>query len=317
MDPDAWESPSGSGHRLLRKVGEVVRLRRQLLVLMFAVLGAGVVILPAVAGSETSPAITAENYASYRHRWSPATATVGSDGIVTLSNNTEVEHGVEWVSGPETPDCSSGVPVGNSPSASATKWSGTCTFSKPGTYIFYCTVHGPEMTGTITVNSDGTTTTTMSMGSTETLPSPSTTSTSVGSPGSGSQTTNGPTVSSPLDSPLAGRATAAVELAGIQRGRSVHGSIAVSQAGAGGRLEVELLASHASLASASHVQHVLVGRVVRSSLPAGMATFAVPLDVRAEHALHVRRRLTLTAEIVLTPVRGSAVRITRSVLLRR
>ena len=79
---------------------EIVRLRRYLLVILTATLGAWVVLLPAVAGSETSPAIEAVNgtgvYAEQTHRWSPSQATVSAGGVVTISNPTAVEHGVKW-----------------------------------------------------------------------------------------------------------------------------------------------------------------------------------------------------------------------------
>lgn len=76
-----------------------MRLRRYLLVILTATLGAWVVLLPAVADSETSPAIEAVNgtgvYAEQTHRWSPSQATVSAGGVVTISNPTAVEHGVK------------------------------------------------------------------------------------------------------------------------------------------------------------------------------------------------------------------------------
>ena len=128
-----------------------------------ALLGAAVVVLPAVASSEASPTISAVNYPGggyYQesHAWSPAAATIAAGGTVALKNEGNVLHGVRWVNGPATPACTGGVPVGTTPGASGTKWSGSCTFATPGTYTFYCTVHGAEMTGTITVNPNGTTT---------------------------------------------------------------------------------------------------------------------------------------------------------------
>jgi plastocyanin len=289
-----------------------------------ALLGAAVVILPAVAGSETTPTITAVNqpgggyYYGESHKWSPATATVGADGIVTISNPTEVNHGVEWVGGPATPVCS-GVPTSTSAETSGKQWSGTCTFKTPGTYTFYCTVHGPEMTGTVTVDADGTVTT--SMTTTTTTPSPASSTSpvitpTVGAPGtsSGSQTSGAQTGPA---SPLAGSASSAVELPAVQRGASVHGSLDISSAGAGGRLEVQLLAARGSLASAARSQQVQVGRLLRSELQAGAAGFAVPLDGRGKRALHAHRRLELNVRIVLTPLSGQPVAITRSVLVRR
>jgi plastocyanin len=287
---------------------EIVALRRRLVMALFAVLGATVVVLPTVAGSEASPTIKAVNspggYYGESHAWSPAEVTVSAGGVVTLSNPTAVNHGVQWVSGPETPMCSTGVPVGTTPAAKGANWSGTCVLAKPGVYSFYCTVHGPEMTGTITVTTNGTVTTT---------------TTQPPSQGGGSTTTttngSGPTAGSP-GSPLAGSASAAIKLAGNQRGKAVRGSVKVSQAGAGGRLEVDLLAPSATLASSPHPAPVQVGRIVRPSLRAGTVLFTVPLNAKAKRALRVHRRLAVTVRMVLTPTAGSALTITRSVLLR-
>jgi plastocyanin len=289
---------------------EIVMLRRYLLVVLTATLGAWVVLLPAVAGSETAPAIEAVNstgiYAEQTHRWSPSQATVSAGGVVTISNPTAVEHGVEWVGGPETPSCSAGVPVGTSPLARGANWSGTCTFAKAGVYRFYCTVHGPEMTGTVTVNANGTTT--VSEPAMPGVSSPATTPVASGEPSpAGTPSTPG--------SPLAGSARAALRLAGAQHGRSVHGSLAVSQAGAGGRLEVDLLAASSALNRSSRATQVKVGRLVHPSVRAGNVAFAVALDTTARHALRRRGHLSLTVMIVLTPGHGSAVTITRRVLL--
>jgi plastocyanin len=119
-----------------------------------ALLGVGLIV-PAIAGSKANPKIEAFNEGVYfgaHHFWKPSSATVTSGGAVNLSNPTTVNHGVEWRSGPTTPSCTSGVPVGTSPASSGSKWAGTCTFTQTGTYTFYCTVHGAEMTATVTVN---------------------------------------------------------------------------------------------------------------------------------------------------------------------
>ena len=179
-------------------------------------------------------------------------------------------------------------------------------FATPGTYTFYCTVHGAEMTGTITVNPSGTTTVT---------------STQTGPPaGTGPYTAPGPESAGgsggPPGSPLAGPASSAIRLARVQHGGAVRGSVAVSQAGSGGRLEVDLLAGRASLAAALHAPLASAGRLVRSSLPAGLVSFKVPLNARASHALHAHRRLALSVRIVIRPVHGQSVTVTRAVLLR-
>jgi plastocyanin len=282
-----------------------VRLRRHFLLVLTGLLGAGVVVLPAVAGSETTPpTITAINtegiYKEQHHYWSPPTATVGAGGVVAFNNpSTEVKHGLEWTGGPATPSCS-GAPGG----LGATSWHGECTFTQPGSYNFRCTVHPTEMTGTITVNAGGTTTTT------------TTTQTSTGG---GSTTTTQATSPEPapqvaLVSPLAGAARA-LKLAPSQRGRAVRGSVNVSQAGAGGRLEVDLVAKAASLAGAPRAIQVAVGRLVRSSLVPGTVSFKVALNARARRALRVHRRLALTVRILLAAPHATAVRISRTVVL--
>jgi plastocyanin len=112
--------------------------------------------LPALAASEPVPIVEAVNSGGIygtTHSWSPAQVTVASGGAVTFSNQTAVPHGVEWRTAVK-PSCEEGagkVPVGTTPSASGTHWSGSCTFAQPGAYTFWCTVHHAEMSGTVTV----------------------------------------------------------------------------------------------------------------------------------------------------------------------
>jgi plastocyanin len=279
---------------------EIVKPRRRYvpLALLLGVLAAG---LPAVASSETSPTVEAVNEPGSggygeSHHWSPTQTSVAAGGVVTFSNPTAVNHGVEWVGGPAKPTCDSGVPVGTTAAAAGTKWSGTCTFAQAGTYTFYCTVHGPEMTGTITVSPDGTTTTTMT--------------TTGAPPTTGTTPTPTPITEAHSGSPLVGGPS----LGANQHGTSVHGSLDVSQSGAGDRLEVDLLASGATLAKAKHATRVTVGRFVRGSVPAGRQSFSVKLDAKAKRALSRRHRLALTVKIVLTSSSGVATTITRSVV---
>jgi plastocyanin len=297
-------------------------MRKLTLVVIAAALGALAVILPAVAGSEASPTVTAVNgtglYAE-QHSWSPPHVTVGEGGSVTIGNPTAVAHGVHWISSPATPVCSAGVPVGTTEAASGTEWSGSCTFAQPGTYTFYCTVHGAAMSGTITVASaagEPPVTTPV-----PTAPAPTT---PAGPTGPGGGAAGQPGASAPggsepglAASPFAGAASKALKLAAAQRGNTVRGSLAVSSAGARGRLEVDVLAKAASLAGAGHGAEVRVGKLERGSLSAGTVRFAVALNARARHALARRGRLGLTVEIALTPVGGRAARLQRSVVMRR
>jgi plastocyanin len=283
-------------------------LRRLAFLLVCAVLGAAVAVLPAVAGSETSPSVNAESSAKtcgpyYANCWSPPQVELTSPGTVTFQNSSGVQHGVVWSSVPVTPTCS-GVPV----NSFSTSFSGTCSFAQPGTYRFYCAYHGPTMSGTIVVNPTGSTTTTTS---TSTGPQPGGTTTTTAQP---TVTTSTPSGSS--SSPLPTRAGAAsLALSSIQRGRAVHGSLAVPGADAGGRLEVDLLASRSSVLSAGAAASARVGRLVRSSLHAGRVSFAVALNARGRRALHRHHRLALTVRIVLTPPQGTPSTITRRIVL--
>ena len=92
-------------------------------------------------------------------------------------------------------------------------------------------------------------------------------------------------------------------------------SVAVSPAGAGGRLEVDLLAARRVAANAGRTRRrCRVGRLVRSSLRAGSVPFAVALDAMARRALRRRGRLVADrAGSCSTPAHGSAVTITRRV----
>jgi hypothetical protein len=118
----------------------------------------------------------------------------------------------------------------------------------------------------------------------------------------------------PEGSPLAG-GSKALKLASAQHGPSVHGSIDVSSAGAGGRLEVALFATSASLAKAHRSSKVRVGRFTRSSVKAGVVSFLAPLTARGKSALRRHRRLALTVRIALTPVSGAAATMTKGVVL--
>ncbi len=287
-----------------------------------AALGLATAVLPAIASSETSPTIEATNtpgsglYSEEHHSWTPSQVSVMAGGVVTFTNSSEVPHGIEW-RGALKPSCEEGagkVPVGTTAAASGAKWSGACTFTQPGAYTFYCTVHGPEMTGTVTVAANGATTVTTTTTPTTTAPG-----------------TTSPKSESPTGSPFA----AAPSLKGGRHGASVSGSIAISPAGAGDRLEVDLLARNAALANVARVdlaradavranpalasrarfQRAIVGRFIRGSVKAGAQTFTVKLSAKARRALHRRHRLVLTVRISLTPFYGEATILTRAVVL--
>jgi hypothetical protein len=288
-----------------------MRLPKHLLFGLAAVTGVAVVVLPAVAASETPTveAITgcSTYYPSYPC-WSPSSAvTIASGGTVKfVDKSSSLEQGVRWIG--TAPTCEN-VPSANQKGT----WEGTCTFTQPGNYRF----EGTQIyssTGEVVVTPTTTTTTTSTVPTTTAptssgLAGPTSAQPEPGSPAPGSN-------DAMQSSPLAGSAASAVRLAAVQRGGAVHGSVEVSHAGAGGRLEVQLLARRAALASAGRAAQAQVGRVARATLASGTVSFTVALDAKAARTLRVHRRLALNVRIAVTPVDGSAVVITRSVLLR-
>jgi plastocyanin len=126
-------------------------------------LGSIAMAAPTVASAEI-PSIVAYNEPgvySY-HRWTPQTATILPEGVVKFSNPyATTYHGLKFTGGPAgaTPNCT-GIPQMASEPIGAFHWEGECTFTKPGTYTFVCTVHPLEMTGTITVTNGEPTATT-------------------------------------------------------------------------------------------------------------------------------------------------------------
>jgi plastocyanin len=125
-----------------------------------------------------------------------------------------------------------------------------------------------------------------------------------------------PTTTTLAEPPLGPPIVGGPSLPASQHGSSVHGALDISQSGAGGRLEVDLLAKSASLAKTRHSSLVRVGRLVRASVSAGKVSFSVTLTAAGKRALTRKHRLPLTVKIALTPTRGMAVSITRSVTLR-
>jgi hypothetical protein len=302
-----------------------MRSRTLLLFALAALVGAAVAVLPALAAapSETKlevnencvennwPCWAAPGSGSKPEPANKAPIQIAQGGEVMFADNTSTAANIAWTG--TAPTCSSGVPV--SPTSSKTGWEGKCKFEQPGTYRFESSTlfnGGPSLNYTkyeIVVEGAGTGTpsTTTTTTTTDTTQTPASTPTRPSEPSHGS----GP----PLQG---GRALegSALELGGSQRGSTVHGTIEVSQAYFGGRLEVGLSAAGAAPANkAGHSELVRVGRLVRSSLRAGSVSFSVPLNAKGKAALHRRRRLALIVKITLTPLHGARVTITRGVVL--
>lgn len=282
-------------------------LRPRMLVLfaLAALMGTAVAVLPALAAApseaklEVNENCEVSTWSCWTTEGSASIAkptksmTIASGGTVTFIDHASTAAAVVWMG--SAPACT-GVPT-----SAMAGWEGKCKFEQPGTYKFESSTLWPEYTkyeivveGATTGTTPTTTTTTTPTTTTPTAP------TTPIEPGHGS--------------PLEG-GSKALKLAGSQHGSTVHGSIKVSQAGSGGRLEVGLFAAGASLAKAGHPAQMRIGRLVRSSLKAGNVPFSVPLTAKGKAALRRNRRLALTVKITLTPLHGAAVTITRSVVV--
>jgi plastocyanin len=285
-----------------------MRLRKRVLFGLAAVMGAAVVVLPAVAASEenTVEAVTGCSLYPTYPCWSPSSSlTIASGGTVKfLDKSSSLEQGVRWIG--TAPQCEN-VPSSNQQGP----WEGTCTFTQPGTYKFQGTQTYSSSDEVIVM---APTTTSTSTVATPTAPTSSAPSSSSGAPPEAGSPAAGPTAAEL--SPLAGSASSALRLPSVQHGRSVRGSVDVSPAGVGGRLEVQLLARRASLARAGHATQAQVGHGAHAALSAGTVSFTVALDSRAARALRLHGRLALVVRVTLVPVSGPAVTIARGVLLR-
>lgn len=297
-----------------------MRPRTLLLLALMAVLGAAVAVLPALAVSSAQTLEVNENcdgFSDWPCWTAPGTTptyersiTISTGGTITFKDMTGTPASITWSAG--APSCSAGVPVDTT---AKTGWEGTCTFEQAGTYSFESSTMYPTYRSyEVVVQSSGTSSSTLtgSGGGHEVPTSP--TPSSPQSPGAGSP--GSPTGSATPPGPLfVGSPSKAVELASHQRGHHVDGSVDVSRAGAGGRLEVQLLALRASLAGAGKGVRLPVGRLVLSPLHTGTETFSVPLDARALHVLHSHHQLALTVRLALVPSKGPAVTVTRGVTL--
>jgi hypothetical protein len=120
-------------------------------------------------------------------------------------------------------------------------------------------------------------------------------------------TSSSPSSSQPTTEPAPGPLFGSLKLTSTQHGAVVHGSLVVSSAGSEGQLQIELLTKGAAAP---------LGKFLRSSLRAGKLTFSLALSAKAKHALKTHHKLALTVKIVLTPKHGSAMTLTRSVVVR-
>ena len=282
-----------------------MRTRTLLLFALAGLLGAAVAVLPALAAGPSEAKLEV-NENCVDPNW-PCWATPGSGspasivkiaagGEVMFTDKASTAANIAWTG--MAPTCEPSVPV--SPTSPKTDWEGTCKFEHPGTYKFESSTlyDGVANYTKYEIVVEG--------AAAGTTPTTTTTTT---------PTTTTPSAPTTPSEPGHGLPLGALKLASTQRGSTVRGQVKVSQAGAGGRLEVGLFAAGASLAKTGHSAQKRVGRLVRSSLQAGSVSFSVPLDTKGKAALRRHRRLTLTVKVTLTPQHGAAMTLTRSVVV--
>jgi len=246
--------------------------------LLLALVGIGVLHLPAAGAADEATVEPAETTSGYV--WKPSAVTAAPGGSVAVRNpGNIVPHGVRWTGGPEKPTCN-GVPVDEF----GTSWSGSCTFTQAGTYTFVCTVHPEEMKGTVTV------------GSSATGPAPA--------PGP-------PEAPASAESPL----IEGFQLVKNQRGGAVRGSVVVSTAAAGGRLGIDVEATRSAIGGRGKGL-VQIGSLNRSLGKAGRHSFVVRLHPLALRALQIRGRLSTVVKIAVVSPSGASSNPRRRVEFR-
>jgi hypothetical protein len=335
------------------KGGFTMRPRTLLLFALAALMGVAVAVLPALAAAPPEAKLEV-NENCVEPDWpcwavpgsgaNPAPAskgTIAAGGEVMFTDNTSTAANIAWTG--TAPTCSPSVPV--SPTSPKTDWEGKCKFEQPGTYKFESSTlfigDGENYTkyeivveGASTGTTSTTTTTTTTPTTTTTTPTtttPTTTTPTTTTPtattytqpsGGGASTGTAPSTATTSGSmetpppPAGSHPFATLALANAQHGDVVHGTVQIPAADGGARLEVELLAQDASLAKVKRPGSSRVGRLVRSSAPAGKVSFTVSLDAQAKSALRHHHKLALTVKIVLTPKYSAAMTLTRSLVLR-
>ncbi len=113
-------------------------LRTRLFVIAFAglILTAGIVLRSSKAKGQAAPAATEVKVDNFT--FSPETLTVSANSTVTWTNKDDIPHVIASTDGLFR---SKGLDTDDHYSF---------TFTKPGTYKYYCSIH-PKMTGTIVV----------------------------------------------------------------------------------------------------------------------------------------------------------------------
>jgi plastocyanin len=234
--------------------------------------------------------------------------TIAAGGTVTFSYPTGMStHNVDFAGGPSPTACTQdgGPTSGAVPplphAVTAAGWSGTCTFTTPGTYTFHCDLHA-SMVGTIDVVAPGdpgpTTTTTTTTTATTTTgpaapPSPATPTTT---------TTTGASAPPTATAPVSGAAPKRLALTATrrQRGTSVRGTATLAQRG--------------TIAATLRAGATTLGRLGPRTVAAGAHRLTVPLGAAARRSLRRHGHLTAKLTVTLTGA-GATTRASATVTL--
>jgi hypothetical protein len=122
-------------------------------------------------------------------------------------------------------------------------------------------------------------------------------------------------VEGPGGSPFAGKPSSATVLRSPQRGTTVRGAVKLSNAAAGGSLEVDVRASAKSLGRGGSGP-VRVGRLTKSALKPRTIRFGVALDSAAKRAERRAGRLVVTVTVTLQAPGGTPASVTHRVTLK-
>ena len=297
---------------------------------MTASLGAVTAALPSLASGDapSSASFTATDFAWQVSGGTATEATIAEGGTVTFGYPSGAnDHNADFGTGAQPASCAqtAGTVSGTVPPLphvpTPPGWSGTCTFSTPGTYTFHCDKHA-FMTGTIVVQSTTTTATT-----TTTTTATTTTATTTGTTPTSTTTTPGTTPANtgtgttPLSStgatpPMRGSVTAIVVPA-RQRGRAIRGSLRLTATGAGSRLVVTAQSPRSALGGGNAHGLARVGRAVRRSLRPGTVRFSVSLSPTARRALARVGRMTVIVTVTITTPAGHRTSVMKQVVLLR
>lgn len=261
-------------------------MRREQLALVAAAAFVGVLLVGGSAQSQTPVGIVATDNQFRTFANGSPNVTIAAGGMVIFQQDGSNPHNVVFKTAPASCEQTGGKSSGPVPplpnQASNDAWIGTCTFTAPGTYTFYCAFHGEGMNGSVTVP-DGTS------------PPP-------------------PPPLPPPPSPPIEPAASSLRVSTPQRGFTLRGSVVVRSAGS--RLLARAFAKRRSLTGGRSNLQVQVGRQLRSSVGPGRVTFSVPLSAVARRALRRNGRLAISLRLTVDPPTGTTYTATRAVILR-